>query len=111
MKSLSLALLALLLSACEDTTIDLYPSISFSNGYFTVTNKDDFSYNNVEFTVNSDYKTTLSKFEPKETIYIPMRDFSDKKGTRLNNSIKPKTFTIWCELDSGKRGYTYAEMD
>jgi hypothetical protein len=103
--------LILFITSCEDNTVDLYPSISFSDGYFTVINKDDFNYNNVEFTVNGNYKTTLKKFESKETIYIPMRDFANKEGVRLNNSIKPKTFSIWCDLDNDKNGYCYAELD
>lgn len=93
----------------ESSTVDLKASVSFSGTQFVIKNNDTFDYNNAKLEVNGDYTLKGYNLKAGETYTVGIMQFADKKGNRFSSMQKPQKFSIWCDLNTGKNGFYYAE--
>ncbi len=93
----------------ESLIVDLNASVSFTGTQFEIKNNDTFDYNNAKLELNGDYVLRGYNLKAGETYTVGMMQFADKNGNRFTALQKPQSFSIWCDLSSGKNGFVYAE--
>jgi hypothetical protein len=93
----------------ESSTVDLNASVSFSGTQFIIKNNDTFDYNNAKLEVNGDYILKGYNLKAGETYTVGIMQFADKKGNRFSSMQKPQKFSIWCDLNTEKNGFYFAE--
>ncbi len=107
-------LLAVAMGTClgggsSTETKDLSASVSFDGTQFTITNNDSFDWDNVKFTLNSEYKLTYPLLNAQSTYTVGAMQFAKSDGEKFNPfTHKAMEMFIACDTPNG-RGYYSCE--
>lgn len=93
----------------KSSAVALNASVSFNGTQFIIKNHDTFDYLNAKLEVNDDYSLNDYNLKAGQTYTVGIMQFSDEKGNRFTLMQKPKKFSIWCDLKSGKKGFYNGE--
>jgi len=90
--------------------VDLNVDLEYSGAEITIKNNDLFIYKNARMKLNDDYILEGYDIDAGSTYTVGMGQFTDSDGNRFNFfTMKPRSFSISCEVDDGQRGWFYGE--
>ncbi len=80
-------ILAISIGTClggDSGVAELSASVRFDGAQFIIKNNNDYSWHDVQFTLNSDYKLTASLIEANTEYTVGAMQFAKSDGTRFN---------------------------
>ena len=94
----------------DNSMVHLHASVHLEGNRIVIANKDSFDYLNTQLTVNKYYKITGYNLKAGETCSIGQVEFFLNARRRMPLNLKPRKFSIWCDLYNGKKGYFTADL-
>ena len=93
--------------------ITLNAKVTYDDGQFTITNNDDFAWNDVEFDLNyetwsSGYTYHANRLDANTIYTVGSMQFAKSDGTMFNPfTQKPLKMSIHCKTPDGKDGWWF----
>ena len=111
MSLMTISVLALI-SNCGEDVPNLNAVVKCDGKQFTITNKDDYDWNDCKVEVNSGYSMRGKKFSAGETYTVGLMQFVDKNGKRFNPfTHKVESIYLSCKNEDGQSTYNMYKWD
>jgi hypothetical protein len=82
----------------------LKTAVTFDGAQFHIQNNDDFAWNDVRLTLNTDYKFTMANIAPHSEIVVDYAQFAKDDGTKFSQSWAPTDLYIVGQIPGNQWG-------
>jgi hypothetical protein len=103
--------LLLIVSCGTDNSVDLNAKVFRDTGTVRIVNSDSFDYSSTKITINGEYEAKIGLISAGESKDIPVTDFSNSSGVRMDFDQVVKEVEIECELDDNKVGFYLGDFN
>lgn len=86
-------------------TLSLSASVNFVDKKFTITNEDTVDFVHADISIDEYYKVRDINLRVGETYTMWQTEFLHHNGTHYPINRTPSTFSIWCEIQDGRKGF------
>ena len=91
--------------------VELTGAVSCSNTSIVIENKNDYDYLSSKLVLNGNFEIKNIEIKAGKSIAIDLLKFADSDGNRFSQIKKPQSLYLYCNLESGNKGFLGATWE